>query len=255
GEKPSRRGGNVVVELGASTGNSGAGPEVVRKSYGNTVGVDLGAVVTNESLTSGVNVSQVDLLDMNGDLYPDQVATGQVGFSNGHGGFAKLEQIPNLDPEFRRVQDGNCSAGVPIGLGITYNKTTSRCRTKDVVTTMPSVASTISLSQARVDLIDVNGDGLVDRVSMTSDASAMTVQLNLGYRFGAIESWPLPVWHTSSICDEFLRVSPIPPFPELDTPNALSLTQSTAYSAGLAVGPIGGSAGTNVSRTVVDLQD
>src|SRR4029078_7522857 len=68
GEKPSSRGGNVVVELGASTGNSGAGPEVVRKSYGNTVGVDLGAVVTNESLTSGVNVSQVDLLDMNGDL-------------------------------------------------------------------------------------------------------------------------------------------------------------------------------------------
>lgn len=255
GEKPSRRGGNVVVELAASTGKSGAGPGVVRKSYGKTIGVDLGAVVTNESLTSGDNVSQIDLLDMNGDLYPDQLAKDRVGFSNGHGGFARLEQIPNLDPEFRRMRDGNFSAGITIGLGVTYSKKNSRGKTKNVVTTMPSVASTTSLSQARVDLVDVNGDGLVDRVSMTPDASAMTVQLNLGYRFGAAESWPLPVWDTRTLCNKFLPVPPIPPFPELDTPNALSLTQSAAYSAGLALGPIGGGVGTSLSRTVVDLQD
>lgn len=251
GEKPSRRGGNVVVELGVAAGTSGQGPQIVRKTYGRTSSKDIGLGITT-SLSEGFNITQIDLMDMNGDRYPDQVSEGRVRLSNGNGAFGELRDVPGLDHELRRTEDGNFNVGV--GLGITFSKKDGKGKSREVLSTMPSVGSTTSLSQPRTDLLDVNGDGLPDRVRMTPNTDAMMVQLNLGYRFGAEESWPLPQWATRDLCDEFL---PIPPglLPELDTPDAMSLTQSTTYNAGLAIGPIGGGVGTTLARTVVDFAD
>src|SRR5205085_1827944 len=126
-----------------------------------------------------------------------------------------------------------------------------------VLSTLPSVGSTISLSQTTSDLIDVNGDGLPDRVSMDPGSSTVTVQLNLGYRFGAPERWTLPALSASGHCTDIIDYvsSQLGALSGLDTPNSLSFTRSSALQGGVAIGPFGGGASTTLSRTEVELAD
>ncbi|WP_437937198.1 hypothetical protein [Sorangium sp. So ce341] len=45
------------------------------------------------------------------------------------------------------------------------------------------------MSAAHVELLDINGDGLVDQVTQNPESEEMTVALNLGYRFTAPVPW------------------------------------------------------------------
>ncbi|HMB52959.1 MAG TPA: SpvB/TcaC N-terminal domain-containing protein, partial [Thermoanaerobaculia bacterium] len=256
GDKPSRRGGNVVVELGVAAHGDGSGPRMVHKTFGRTAGAGVDAVV-GISLSTGTNVTQIDFVDVNGDRYPDQVAEGKVRYSNGTDGFGPLFDVPGFDDEPRRTEDGNLNQSIGLSLGIPYSKKGGKGKAKQTVNTMATAGRTRSLSQPRRDLRDVNGDGLPDLVSMVPNSREMKVRLNLGYRFGGEESWPLPAWTTRQLCDDFLPVPPnlLPPLAELNTPDALGLVNSTTDNAGIAIGPIGGGPSFTLSRNVVELAD
>ena len=266
GAKPSRRGMNVAAQLDRANGRSGSaggGPGLLRTTYGNTVGLSASAFGLGGELSGGVSASQLDFFDLNGDRYPDQVTPSGVRFSDGQGGFSPLIDV-GIGGDIRSFQDVNVSA--TIGLGIPYSKKRANGKTKSVDAPLPSVGTGTSLSQTRHDLVDVNGDGLPDRVAMTPGADAMTVRLNLGYRFGEEERWPLPGWDASAtdLCQDVLDPFQLENLAEdllddellpLDDPDSLRLTRSAVESAGLAFGPIGGGVGTTVVRTVVDLVD
>jgi RHS repeat-associated protein len=261
GVKPSRQGGNAAAGLGQANGGGGGGPDLIRKTYGNTAAVEA-SLGLGFALATGTTDTQLDLLDMNGDRYPDEVMEGAVRFSDGHGGFGPSISIPRFSDSLRHAADGNFSTN--IGVGVNFTKKDGQGNAKAVVSTMPSVGATTALSQGRTDLVDVNGDGLPDRLSMSPGDADLTVQLNLGYRFGAPERWPLPNWETgvSARCREavdfdneavlgFLSDLGL----DLDTFDSLSLTESSAVNAGFAFGPIGGGASTTLSRTLVELVD
>jgi len=280
GVKPSRRGMNVVGTLAQAA--PGSGVSTLRQGYARTTQAEASAFGLGGSLSQGLAATQIDFLDMNGDRFPDQVSEGHVRFSDGIGGFGPLETVPGLGTalpcsdgtelddldlagsaldgilgvagKLRCSKDGTIDATV--GVGITYSKKDSEGEPKSVASTMPSVGTASSLSQSRVELMDLNGDGLPDRVSLVPGAEGATVQLNLGYRFGAPESWPLPHWEEARRCSDVLDFTPVLGLiGKLDEPDALSLTVSGAEHAGLAFGPIGGGIGTTLSRTVVEMVD
>jgi RHS repeat-associated protein len=267
GMKPSRQGSNAAGSLDQSTGaasagsgGSGGGLDVVRKTWGHTLGIAASAGASL-NLTTGDSETQVDLIDMNGDRYPDQVSAAGVRFSDGHSGFGPLQPFPGLGSAVRRSEDGNVS--LTIGLGPIFSQKAGNGKVKAILSSLPTVGSSVSVSQTRYELIDVNGDGLPDLVSMNSGAGAMTVQLNLGYRFGAAEQWPLPAWNTAagggpgSCTDlvDFVSSAIGQAISNLSSPNAISFTRSSALDAGIAIDAFGGGASTTLARTLVDLVD
>jgi RHS repeat-associated protein len=256
GVKPSRRGANAAGVLDQASGVTAGGDlSVLRKTAGRTEAIAAGAGGGGLSLSRGTSDTQLDLLDMNGDRYPDQVSPDGVRFSNGSSGFGDLQRIDGLGGAVRSSEDGNVSA--TIGIGINFTKKNANGKPTAVVSTLPSVGSTISVSQTKYDLIDVNGDNLPDRVTMNPGDGAMTVQLNLGYRFGAAESWNLPAPSASGHCNDTFDyvTSAIGSLSSLDTLNGMSFTRSSAAQAGVAVGPFGGTVSTTLARTLVELAD
>ena len=255
GVKPSRQGANAAAFLDSGSGSGGGGGlSMLRKTSSRTEGVSA-SLVAGLSLSHGESETQLDLLDMNGDRYPDQVSAGGVRFSNGRNGFGSLQGFPGLGSSVRRSEDGNVSLSV--GLGTIFNKKNGKGRAKAVLSTLPTVGSTVSLTHSRQDLIDVNGDGLPDRVSIDPGSGAATVQLNLGYRFGAPEAWSLPALSSSGYCRDVVDYasSTLGSLSSLDTLNGISFTRSSALNAGVAVGPFGGGVSTTLSRTLVELAD
>ncbi|MFL6201629.1 MAG: toxin TcdB middle/N-terminal domain-containing protein [Thermoanaerobaculia bacterium] len=256
GVKPSRRGGNVAAQLDRGSGGGG-GLSVLRQTAGRTASVSVAAGL-GLSLSAGTTDAQLDLLDVNGDGYADQVSGDGVRFSNGRDGFGPLEEIPNLGGAVREVSDA--TVGTTVGLGVNFVKKNGRGQSQAVLNTLPSVGSTISLAQTETDLLDVNGDGLPDRIEMAPGSSSARVRLNLGYRFGDPEAWDLPGWDGagSSRCQDvvdYVASEVAGALSALDTLDALSFTRSSAAHAGVAIGPFGGGVVTTLARTLVELAD
>ncbi|HKV12820.1 MAG TPA: SpvB/TcaC N-terminal domain-containing protein, partial [Thermoanaerobaculia bacterium] len=269
--KPSRRGKNVTEKLDSqATGAKSAGGElgVLRQTVGRTESYGISGGVTRGigvgsgslSLSSGSTDAQLDLLDMNGDGFVDQVSIGGVRFSNRVDGFGPLEPVPGLGDAVRTVDDA--TVGTTAGLGLNFVKKSGKGKPRSTLNTMPSVGASMSLSQTRTDLLDVNGDGLPDRVTMTPGDSTLLVQLNLGYRFGLPESWPLPSWNNGGAgrCEDKEIVTYVASeiggaLFDNDTLDGISVTRSSAAHAGISIGPIGGGVVTTLARTLVDLAD
>lgn len=250
GVKPSRRGMNATRELSRASG--GSGPGLLRKTWGRTETIEA-SVGVGVSRSAGTSETQLDLMDLNGDRYADQVADGAVLFSNGRDGFAAWTSIPGLGGPVRRSEDGTWSASV--GLGSVFAKKDGGGKARAVASTLPSIGTSTSRSQVRTDLVDVNGDSLPDRVSMSPGGDALEVQLNLGYRFGGVERWPLPQWSGSGRCREAVELGSGVVLGDVDSLDSLSLTSSAAIQAGASFGPFGGGVSTTLARTVVEMAD
>jgi RHS repeat-associated protein len=281
GVKPSRRGGDVLGRLDAADAAPGEGVDLVRKNTSATVGFDAGAAGFGAAVSCGASDTQLDLIDLNGDLYPDQVAggsflstalgdveacggltvpgdhaDGSVRLADGRGGFAGSGTFSGLLSPVRRTAD--VTLGLNFGLGINIPRKNGKGQIKSVGSVMPSVGETLALSQTTTDLVDVNGDGLPDRVAMDPGANRIKVRLNLGYRFGAEEDWQLPAWSdgTASCHDVAnLGTGELGDLTSFGSFDALRHESSAVGNAGVAFGPVGGGAGTTLSRTLVDLVD
>ncbi|HEV3486398.1 MAG TPA: toxin TcdB middle/N-terminal domain-containing protein, partial [Vicinamibacterales bacterium] len=241
--------------LDAASGKGGGGTlSVLRKTSSRTESTSASAGI-GVALSTGVNETEIDLLDMNGDRYPDQVSASGVRFSNGVDGFGELQSFQGLGSAVRRSKDANGSTS--IGIGIHFTKNNGRGKPAAVLSTLPSVGTTVSFTQTVSDLIDVNGDGLPDRVSIEPGSDEVTVRLNLGYHFGAPERWSLPSLPSSSDCTDHITVAAdgIAGVTGLDTRNGLAFTRSAAANVGVAIGPFGGGVSTTLARTLVDLVD
>ena len=261
GMKPSRRGSNAAGVLDDASGiTSGDGLSVLRKNTGHTAAFSASGGPAGLSASLGWNRTELDLVDMNGDRYPDQVSGGSgaflVRFSNGK----RFDPTPHTfaggSSAVRTTDDVNI--GLSAGLGVTFTRKSGSGKPSGVSCTLPSVGKTVSLSQQKTDLIDVNGDDLPDRVDMNPGDATMSVQLNLGYRFGRAETWTLPSWDANiSRCTDIIDSANdlLSDNSDLNTFDALSFTRTSGQQLGAAVGPFGGGVSTSLSRTLVELAD
>lgn len=160
-----------------------------------TFGVSIPGIGAGASVAKGESTGQVDFLDLNGDRFPDVVGSGGIQYSDPYGGLGSTRGAGGSVRESDSLAYSvSANAGSPA-------RTSSTARGQDIPsggtnansakagTEMPSLGVGGSLgggeSDAAHDLLDINGDGLPDKVYENGDAA-----LNLGYSFAAREPWP-----------------------------------------------------------------
>ncbi|HEX6686665.1 MAG TPA: SpvB/TcaC N-terminal domain-containing protein, partial [Candidatus Limnocylindrales bacterium] len=157
-------------------------------SVGGSVGSLGGSIATGDS------TGQLDFIDMNGDGFPDVVGASGIQYTDPAGGLGDTRgTVP--DGAVRRSENvaGNAGAGsaartITTGRGQAGPSGQTPANTSASGNDLPPLGIGANLggsaSDVRSDLMDMNGDGLPDRVYDDG-----RVALNLGYRFGAPEPW------------------------------------------------------------------
>lgn len=151
------------------------------------------------SISKGTSGSELDYLDLNGDRFPDIVANGRAQYTTPTGGLeAENRALPGLSlPRDSSEQASNIGIGGNPAMfkgdarGEVNTSGQAAPRGNTTGSQMVPLGFGGSLgdgtSDAQTDLMDLNGDGLPDRVSRSGDT--LLVALNLGYRFAAPEPW------------------------------------------------------------------
>jgi RHS repeat-associated protein len=185
----------------------------------------LSTVSASAGYSTATTTLKLDMMDMNGDRYPDVLNNDMIQYTlpNGGLGTAVIWQPVGATESY------GSSAG--IGLGGDFLEASTENTTKKGASAANKQARASAGLSGNVNFnqdenlsswIDINGDGLTDRVYKSG-----IVQLNLGYRFADGENWGL---------------------------EAIDMADSYSYGAGAGVNIDGGSfdAGFGLSRTEGD---
>lgn len=151
----------------------------------NTIGGGFGPF--GASFATGSSWGELDFLDMNGDRFPDVVARNLVQYTwmtgklnEVGGGVGKLRDNANTVGNISVA--GSPPQSKPNGKGDVAPKGTAANPTGQTSSQMVPIGFSGSLgggsSDTDIDLLDINGDGLPDRVKR-----GLGVRFNLGYRF------------------------------------------------------------------------
>ena len=137
-----------------------------------------GAGIMNSSLSFGAYNGDVDYMDMNGDGYPDFVGKEGIQYSTPWGGIGQLMPVKNYTPyRSDNYANGMAFSACPAKLEKeTGNNSRSR---KFYLNAGLGASSGQGNSSARIQFIDINADGLPDKV----DVDSQRVYYNLGYSF------------------------------------------------------------------------
>ena len=213
----SRQGGTKYVPAATADPYAGAAA-VARISENDQTAIAGSAGISIPGTGLGVNgglsystangYSLLDFKDLNGDGFPDVVANGlSVQYSPMTGGLEATARTINVPgyPQDSGSQansyglggDYAFSGANPLSrFGIGGGGGRSGTTTGDTGQQMTTLGITANITQGTIlvnyDLIDINGDGLPDRVSISNNGSntgTVTVQINLGYGFAAPEVW------------------------------------------------------------------
>ncbi|WP_437974390.1 SpvB/TcaC N-terminal domain-containing protein [Sorangium sp. So ce295] len=256
--KPSRVGGIRPEDVANVPG--------LRKSHNGSASGEL-ALIGSFQVTTGTTESKLELVDLNGDGRPDAVTQGGVRVQTcGSGGRCDGQQPGQYGAltlggpgDIRVIETMSARFGFGFGsaASVVAEKIEASAETKEVLSVLPSLGKSWGTSQTTRDLLDVNGDGLPDKVR--SAGGVLHVQLNLGYRFGDERAW--------AALDP--SGDPFEPLPEVDGDPLTALSRvwspeqlksmrvqdNTTNSLQVGYAGIGGGIAHTVSRTLIDFVD
>ncbi|HET9953533.1 MAG TPA: toxin TcdB middle/N-terminal domain-containing protein, partial [Polyangiaceae bacterium] len=223
----------------------------VRGSHGSSDSGSVDLTVGGFTKTGSESEGDVDLLDLNGDGYPDSFNTSSVSYGDGQGSFTP-NQSRDFGGGFRKFKSNHIRYGFAAGTAagaIAMNLGASGV-VDTIAHLLPSFGRTYGRTRATLDLIDVNGDGLPDRVERSDLRADAQVRLNLGYGFGP--AFPLAVPRFSST----IGGEGIPDFtPESGEEASLQLQTNIANSYQMGHAGIGGGLAYSSTRTLIDFAD
>ncbi len=180
-------------------------PAVPRISRSRNTAVGGGAGPASFSMSDGKSRGLLDYLDMNGDGFPDVVSPERVQYTSPLGVLAELREVPSRELRITGSGSktfgigGNISSAIATARGLMGGGAEKAGGGSASTQQMQPVGFSLSLGASKgdatseADLMDVNGDGLPDRV--WKGAGTLDVALNLGYRFAAREPWGQAVIH------------------------------------------------------------
>ncbi|MCP4399021.1 MAG: hypothetical protein GY801_17185 [bacterium] len=159
-------------------------------------GGGVGPVSASASKSDSTSSSKLDFLDLNGDRFPDIVSSGGVQFTKMTGGLESSRRF-SLSGNVRETEAEAFSFGVggnyAHSVGNSKSNVDSRGTTGSNGSTGQQMASlgvsgTITQGESDVeyDLMDMNGDGLADRIRR---GNGIEVAFNIGYGFTTYEAW------------------------------------------------------------------
>ncbi len=172
-------------------------PAVPKISVSDTNGFSIGYVPFSASKSSTDTRSIMDFMDLNGDQFPDILKEGTtVQFTRMLGNLgADVVQPANMNSAPREANGSSFSLGVgsnisaPIGDAKSRLTPVSTAKGPLVVSSQAFASIGFSLGYSdsdtdqEYDLMDVNGDGLVDLVKDDDGCGVLTVRFNIGYSF------------------------------------------------------------------------
>ncbi|WMX44034.1 SpvB/TcaC N-terminal domain-containing protein [Streptomyces roseicoloratus] len=168
---------------------------VMRRGVTGQVSATLAAGPFGGTVVGGITAGSVDYLDLNGDGYPDVVGAKEIQFSDMNGALGatrgtlggNVREADNVSGNVS-LSAGSETATIASAQGMAAPDAGTSANTATTGAVQPSLGIGGSLgggeSDTRVDLMDINGDALPDKVFANGDA-----QLNLGYSFAAREPW------------------------------------------------------------------
>ena len=197
----SRMGAKDLSPLTINTGNGTGSPGIDKvskvTSLSFTAGAGIGGIGGSASVSNSTSKSLTDFMDMNGDRYPDVVGQQLIQYTDARGGLSSrtTANVGLVDETTANTTGVSLTGSASIPTAV-FRKTPKGEQTTDGGTAQTNAGSAkISLSgsagivngsnQAGFAYLDMNGDGLPDRV----DQSTHFVSLNLGYGFGPAEDW------------------------------------------------------------------
>ncbi|WP_284653272.1 SpvB/TcaC N-terminal domain-containing protein [Flavobacterium terrisoli] len=178
------------------------GVNLINKGEGHSIaaGFDAGGVGGSGNYSTSFNWAELNYLDLNGDRYPDILTRDKVQFTNLLGAIAEERTL-----NFGRVTTSTSESwgATASGTFVTsktcdpkYNIAWSVGSVKPTIKSpdQPQTKSSIGISgsvggganKEALLWLDMNGDGLVDRVNAEG---GLKVRLNLGYGFGPEQTW------------------------------------------------------------------
>ncbi len=174
-----------------SSGTFGNSKVIPKRSEQNShtfsvnVGVGPASITRTKSNTDSYGLT--DFMDFNGDRYPDLVSDEYIQFSNSHGGLSTK----------KNNMDGYLSLGYGSLSGDTYGLKSIRFKNSksgggaksklDNIDGSFGINLTEGDSETELIYIDINGDGLPDKIIKRSDNTS--IRLNTGYGFHNEEVW------------------------------------------------------------------
>ncbi|HAK59486.1 MAG TPA: hypothetical protein DCO77_03755, partial [Nitrospiraceae bacterium] len=162
-------------------------------------------------------------------------------FNNGVNGFAP-QAYPLGVGTVRTIDNENVS--YQLAYTLPQNKQDPEGITVKVQSPGASLGLSYGVSDSSYDRMDINGDGLPDRVSRVG--GGFLVSLNLGYRFSSTITWPSGGWGVGNISNDS----------KVDiNADALQINENATYSLGASFWGIGGGASYTVARGIMALQD
>lgn len=160
-------------------------------SAGGGIGVGGFGVSGAYGISSVTSVVSADYMDMNGDRYPDIVIDDKVQYTSPFGGLSSLSVNHGVGESH---QNSALSEGVT--LGGSYNKPEAKSKASDAKKMQihasgggSGISGNFGTTEDETDFtwMDINGDGLPDRVNQ--NGSNISVALNLGYKLAPAEPW------------------------------------------------------------------
>lgn len=160
-----------------------------------SAGLGAGGISGSISNSNGSSTGIVDYLDLNGDGFPDVVGQGAIQYTTSHGTLgSSLACGPVTAIDTLR---SSTTSAQSIGIGGTVAQQNANAKGRATATgessgngagnstQMPPIgvdlSGNVGDANQDVDLLDINGDGLPDRVFQSG--GTLFVQLNVGYAF------------------------------------------------------------------------
>jgi RHS repeat-associated protein len=255
---------------------SGAAPTLVATS--STTDDDGVEAVFAAHTASSSSATQVQLIDMNGDRYPDLVTNSSIRYNDAVNKQFDANPTPINIGDLRDTNTHQVSGSLGISsaahLAVGDNGLNGPTpESHKWMSALPSLGISYGLSTTSTELMDINGDGLPDRV--TRDASGLSASINLGYSFTVPIPYGAPTWElTGSDASTFIdigggdlqgfsvdfrsTVQDLVADQTLGHPirlDALRLEDSASNHFGAGYAWFGGNSTAGVSRTFTDMID
>ena len=178
---------------------------VTKVSTSASIGVSAGYSKSSLSHTWGYDNVTVDMMDMNGDKYPDLLTTNSIQYTNVKGVLSgasvshqlgdhyAISEATALAPggNFANAKSSNSlttmpAKGIKVIIGDNFKTNNNAREAKETSQSSMGLSAGVSSNDDHTDQtwLDINGDGLPDKVYANGQ-----VRLNLGYSFAPAETW------------------------------------------------------------------
>ena len=186
----------LVINTGNGTGTPGIDKVSKVTSLSFTAGAGFGGIGGSASVSNSTSKTLTEFMDMNGDRYPDVVGQNTIQYTDARGGLSNRTSPGGSIQETASNTTGvTLTASASIPTSVFHHSPTGEQHTDagNAQTNAGSASISVSgnagvvngYSQSGFIYLDMNGDGLPDRVNQSNHH----VALNLGYAFAPEEDW------------------------------------------------------------------